>query len=436
MHEAETTSQMRPQTGWKQVFAWALYDWANSAFAATVMAVFFPVFFKEYASVGVSVGTSTFQLGIANSVGSLVIVALAPVLGAIADRGGTKKRFLAFFAFLGILMTGALQLVDRGDWLFAAALYVAGVIGFSGSNIFYDSLLISVAEERRVDAVSGLGYALGYLGGGLLLAVNTWMVQSPQTFGLADAAAATKASFVSVAVWWALFSLPILFFVHEPRRVVERPGWSAVGAGLRQLLATFRHVRQLRAVMLFLVGYWLYIDGLDTIVRMAVDFGLSLGFDAGNLVIAILITQFVGFPAAIAYGWLGQRIGPRRGIFIGLAVYMGVCVWGYFMDSVAEFYVMAIVVGLVQGGVQALSRSFYTRIIPRTMAGEFFGFYNMLGKFAVVLGPPLMGAVSVATGNPRYSILAIIVLFVIGAALLYLVDETKGRAAAEALERA
>jgi UMF1 family MFS transporter len=426
---------MPPQRGWKQITSWALYDWANSAYATTVIAGLFPVFFKEYWSTGASVGESTLQLGAANSLASIVIVVLAPVLGAIADRGSAKKKFLLFFTAMGVVMTGGLYFVAAGHWQYAAALYVLGTIGFSGGNIFYDALIVNVAEPKRVDFVSALGFALGYLGGGILFAVNVYMTLHPEVFGLADQTTAVRVAFVCVAVWWGLFSLPLLLFVHEPRTAAAGLGWRAVVGGFRQLKATFQEVRRLRVVFLFLLGYWLYIDGVDTIVRMAVDYGMSLGFPSSSLIVALLITQFVGFPAAIAFGKFGERIGAKHALFVGIGVYVAVCIWGYYMDSAAEFYAIAVAVGLVQGGVQALSRSFYTRIIPASKAGEFFGFYNMLGKFAAVIGPLLMGWVSVATGNPRYSILSLIILFGAGAALLYFVDEAKGRAAAAALER-
>jgi UMF1 family MFS transporter len=420
--------------GRRATMSWAFYDWANSAFAAVVMAVFFPLFFKDYASVGADAALTIRRLGDANALGSLLIVLLAPVLGAIADRGEAKKRFLVFFAFIGMVTTAGLFFVEKGAWEIAAALYILGVIGFSGSNIFYDSLLMSVADERKVDFVSGLGYALGYLGGGLLLAASIWMVRWPDAFGLEDAHEAMKVAFVAVGAWWAVFTVPLLLFVREPTTGV-RQGVAAVAAGFRQLAATFREVRRLRVVMVFLLAYWLYIDGVDTIVRMAAVYGRTLGFGMDDIALAFLITQFIGFPAAIAYSKMGEKIGLKPAIFIGLGVYVGVCVWGYVMRSVWEFYAIAVAVGLVQGGVQALSRSFYTRIIPADKAGEFFGFYNMLGKFAAVLGPLMMGWVSVATGNPRYSILTVIVLFVAGAVFLARVDEAEGRRMASALER-
>jgi UMF1 family MFS transporter len=418
----------------KKVVSWALYDWANSAFATTVIAGFFPVFFKQYWSTGSAVTESTFRLGAANSIASLVIVLLAPILGAIADKGGAKKRFLMFFALMGAVMTGALYFVAEGNWLLAVLLYVAGLIGFFGANIFYDSLLVNVGEPKKLDMVSALGYSFGYLGGGLLFAFNVFMTYRPELFGLSSVADAVRLSFISVAIWWAVFSIPVFLFVKEPKP--ERPvgGWKAVTGGVRQLKDTFHEVRRLKVVFLFLIGYWLYIDGVDTIVRMAVDYGLSIGFDSSGLVLALLLTQFIGFPSAIVFGKIGEKLGAKTGIFIGLGVYVLVTAWAYFMTSVAEFYALAVAIGLVQGGVQSLSRSLYARIIPANKSAEFFGFYNMLGKFAAVIGPVMMGWVGVAFGSSRLGILSIIVLFIAGAALLYRVDVDEGARMAQALE--
>ena len=418
----------------RSVYSWALYDWANSAFATTVIAGFFPIFFKQFWSEGADVTVSTLRLGTANSVASIVVALLAPFLGAIADKGSAKKRFLLFFTVLAILMTVGLYLVGQGQWKSAVLVYVTASIGFSAAMIFYDSLIVSVASAERADVVSANGYALGYLGGGLLFAVNVFMTLKPHVFGLDSAGQAVRISFITVAVWWALFSIPIFLFVKEPPG--ERlSGLTAVTAGFHQLKRTFTELRKLKTVFFFLIGYWLYIDGVQTVTRMAVDFGLSLGFSSQSLIVALLITQFVGFPAAIAFGKIGEKIGAKRGIYIGLAVYAALCMYGFFMTTVTQLYALAITIGLVQGGVQSLSRSLYSRIIPRSKAAEFFGFYNMLGKFATVIGPILMGWIGVLTGNPRYSILLLVVLFVAGAAFLPVVDEQKGKAAASELER-
>ena len=402
-------------------WSWALYDWANSAFATTVMAGFFPVFFKQYWNTGVSVTESTFRLGLTSSLASLLIVFMAPVLGAVADCLGRRKGMLLAFAFLGIVMTAGLGLVDAGEWWLAAVLYVMALVGFSGANIFYDSLLPFVSDSADLDRVSALGFSLGYLGGGLLLTLNVLMSMHPDWFGFTDSTAAVRLSFSMVAVWWLVFSLPLVLNVPEPDCHPETVPVNMLKAGFSRVWGTLHEIRQLRNVWLFLVAYWLYIDGVDTIVRMAVDYGLSLGFDHKHLILALLITQFTGFPAALVFGRLGSRFGPRQGIIIALVIYMLITLRGALMNDVSEFYFLAFMIGLAQGGIQALSRSLYARMIPKSRSAEFFGFYNMLGKFAAVLGPVMMGWVGSLTGSPRAGILSLLVLFLAGTMVLMLV---------------
>jgi len=576
----------------KRVFGWTMYDWANSAFATTVMAGFFPVFFKSYWSAGADVNQSTAMLGYANSLASLVVALLAPILGAIADQSSGKKRFLIFFAYLGILMTGCLFMVKFGQWLLAAILYVLGTVGFSGANVFYDSLLPDVADEKKIDYVSSKGFALGYLGGGLLFLLNVLWVLQPKMFGfprevnslIADQLTkdateihlasdadfsipgdkqsakaiiisnfnipiqdikmvensisndiwikvemphgmnpdllekevnfgqykqgeiaaisedgqsfrignltrkitdvsevefsirneitytgftngrltgvtgldshfgnitiksdflsppieflSIRVSFLSVALWWAIFTIPLILYVKERQKVrKEQQKVNYIKLGFVQLGQTFKKIRHLRIVFLFLVAYWLYIDGVDTVIRMAVDYGMSIGFPSNALIVALLITQFVGFPSALVFGRMGERWDVKKSIFIAIAVYLMVTFYGVMMTKVIEFYVLAIVIGLVQGGIQALSRSFYSRLIPKDQTAEFYGFYNMLGKFAVIFGPVIIATVGLIVRRMGYSaniasragIASVSILFLIGGVLLYFVDEQKGK---------
>lgn len=419
----------------KAEFGWSMYDWANSAFTTTIMAGFFPVFFKEYWSQGAEVTVSTAKLGFANSLASIIVAVMAPILGAIADCAGHKKKFLIFFATLGSLASVALYFVAQGEWLMAAMIYVVGTIGFSGSLTFYDGLLPSVADEHRIDYISSLGYAMGYLGGGVLFLLNVAMTLSPTTFGLTDAGEAVRLSFISVGIWWGVFTLPIIWFVPEAKRKNASSMSALVAAGFKQLGHTFRKVRHLRMIFLFLAAYWLYIDGVDTIIRMAVDYGMSIGFKRDELIKALLITQFVGFPCAIVFGRLGEKIGAKRSIFIGIAVYLAVVLWAVQMSEAWEFYTLAVVIGFVQGGIQALSRSFYSRLIPHDQAAEFYGFYNLLGKFAVIFGPILIGLTGLISHNPRVGIASIAILFIAGGFLLFFVDEAQGREEAKLLAR-
>jgi UMF1 family MFS transporter len=427
----------------KAILGWAFYDWANSAFATTIMAGLFPLFFKQFWNAGVDATVSTARLGLANSIAGTTVALLAPVLGAIADKGTSRKKFLMFFACIGMVMTSSLYMVSKGSWPFAISLYIFAIIGFSGGNIFYDSLITGVASEKKLDFVSSLGFALGYLGGGILFALNVWMTLKPEAFGFSNAQEAVKFSFLTVGIWWAVFSIPLIVFVKEPENANVNNGINVVKAGLVQLQKTFHEIRHLKTIFLFLFAYWLYIDGVDTIIVMAVDYGISIGLQANDLIVALLITQFVGFPSAIGFGYLSGRVGAKRSIFIAIAVYLFVIVWGAFMQSRNEFYVLAVTVGLVQGGVQALSRSFYARIIPPEKSAEYFGFYNMIGKFATVLGPVFMGGTGLLVRSMGYSsntasrvsITSLSLFFIIGGVLLYFVNEEKGREEAKYLSR-
>ncbi len=411
----------------KKVWSWAFYDWANSAFSTTVMAGFFPIFFEKYWSNPDDVIQSTYQLGWANSIASILIAAISPFLGAVADRGSAKKKFLFFFAYLGILMTGGLWMVDQGEWQTAILFYVIASVGFLGGNIFYDSLLPSIATNEDVDYVSSLGFAVGYIGGGLLFLVNVLMYQYPEWFGIADAPTAIKLSFLTVAVWWAIFTVPILLFVPEPENENSVPLLLALKAGAKQLKETFNHIIEMRVIGMFLLAYWFYIDGVDTIIRMAVKMGSSMGFEAGVLITALLMVQFIAFPAALLYNRFAQKIGTKNAVFVAIGGYGVITFLGYFMTNPIHFYMLAAMIGLFQGGIQALSRSLYARLIPVGKEGEFFGFYNMLGKFAAVIGPVLMGWVTLVTGSVRFGILSILILFIIGAILLSKVDFETGQ---------
>ncbi len=430
----------------KATWGWALYDWANSAFATTIMAGFFPIFFKHYWNSGVDANISTARLGFGNAVASLLVALMAPLIGAIADYNDSRKRFLLFFAYLGVMSTACLFFIPSGEWLLAVIMYVVAVIGFSGANIFYDSLLPFVAPKDKRDYVSGLGYALGYLGGGLLFLLNVLMVTKPSWFALKSETLAVRYSFLSVAIWWGVFSIFPAIWVPEPtttgRRLNPSNRFHGIFSGVSEVITTVKKIAKSRNILLFLTAYWLYIEGVDTIVRMAVDYGMSIGFDSKILISALLITQFVGFPATIGFTGLSRYLGTKNSIFAAIAIYVLITLWGIFMRKSFEFYILAILIGLVQGGIQALSRSYYSRLIPEEKSGEYFGFYNMLGKFAAIVGPALV-AVSVLVarkllviarvheGNisniaeiaSRCGIASLLILFGAGAALLIFVKD-------------
>ncbi len=421
----------------RTVLSWALYDWANSAFATTIIAGFFPVYYSVLTE-DMAVGDSQFWFNITLAGSSILVAVAAPVLGAISDRGGNRKKFLAAFALIGILMSAGLAWVHAGLWWVGLLLYGAGSIGFSGANIFYDSMIVEVSEPREFDLVSAYGYALGYIGGGLLFALNVLMVTQPHWFGLADASAALSLSFISVAAWWGVFTVPLLLWAKETAPQEQPSTPQAIRQGLRQLRHTFGELRRMKVLFIFLIAYWFYIDGVGTIIKMAVFFGdRILELPRESLITALLLTQFVAFPAALAFGWIGQRIGPRRAILGGLAVYLSVVLYAWrWLDSAADFYVLAGAVGLVQGGVQSLSRSLYARFVPKSKSAEFFGFFNMVGKFAAILGPLLMAATPllISGADERDSILSLLLLFVIGGWLLWKVDVAAGMRAAREMD--
>jgi len=414
----------------KSVVSWALYDWANSAFSLTVVTAFFPILLGAYWNEGADSTVTTFRLGIANATASLLVALLAPVLGAVADHLGRRRRMLALFAMLGVSMTAALFWVEQGYWQLAILLYALAYIGFAGGNSFYDALLACVSSRAELDRVSAYGFALGYLGGALLFTLNVVMVTNPELFGLHDAAEAMRWSFLLVGIWWAVFTLPVLLWVDEGAVTVnEKPVHSVyvlLATGWSRVFTTLKNIRQHRSLVLFLLAYWLYIDGVYTIIKMAVDYGMSRGLATEDLISAILLTNFVGFPAAILFGILGARIGAKRGIYIGLGVYIVTTLAAPFVSEGWHFYVLAFTIGLVQGGVQSLSRSFFARLIPAGRDAEFFGFYNMLGKFAAILGPALTGIVTLLTGSQRLGILSVLILFVAGLLLLVRVPAAAG----------
>ncbi len=416
--------------------SWAMYDWANSAFATTIMGAVLPVYFARVAAGDLPGNLATAYWGYTTAIGMTIIALASPVLGAMADFMGAKKRFLAAFMSLGVTATASLYFITHGEWVLASVLFIFGNIGFAGANVFYDSLLPHVASEEEVDRVSTAGYAIGYVGGGVLLALNLAMVMKPGIFGFADAGIATRAAFVSVAVWWAGFSIPLLRDVREPPRRLEADetgeaeGISPVRAGFRRLFETLGEIRQHKELLKFLIAFWLYTDGIGTIIKMASIYGAEIGLGQNTLIGAFLVVQFLGIPFTFAFGALAGRIGARNGIYIALAVYALISAFAYFMSVAWHFWVLAVAVAMVQGGSQALSRSLYTTLVPRGKSSEFFGFFSVFAKFAGIFGPALMGWVAAVTGSGRYGILSLVIFFAGGIIMLSRVDIEAGRRAA------
>jgi len=409
--------------------AWALYDWANSAFMTTVVAAVFPIYYAKVAADGLTDAAATFRFGVATTIALTCVAFFSPPLGALADASGSKKRLLTLFTGIGVLATAGLGFVGRGDWALALGLFMLGNIGIYGSITFYDALLPHVAKPEELDRVSTAGYALGYLGGGLLLALNLAWIQKPALFGLPDAAVATRLAFVSVAVWWALFTIPILRRVAEPPVPAGAEHVSVVTAFAR-LGGTLRGLRRYRDAFTMLLAFMLYNDGIGTIIRMATLYGTQVGIDQGSLIGALLLVQFIGVPAAFVFGAIADRVGAKPAILGSLAIYTVVSVLAFRMRTGTDFFILAGLVGLVQGGSQALSRSVFATLIPRDRTAEFFGFFSVFEKFAGVFGPLLFSAAVAITQDTRAAILSVILFFVAGAVLLLRVDVEAGRRAA------
>ncbi len=429
--------------------AWAMYDWANSAMVCVIITAVFPIYYSSVACRGMKAEEASRLFADVTTFGMLIIAVLSPVLGTMADFKGNKKAMLGGFMVLGVLACAGMFFIHQGDWILASALFILANIGANGSFVFYDSLLPHIARDDEVNRVSTAGYALGYLGGGVLLALNLAWISKPEWFGLPSGADLTpsqatlpaRLAFLSVAVWWLLFSIPLFRRVSEPRASGLPPGLVGneafpIRAAVGRLVETGRALGRYRQAVLLLVAFLIYNDGIGTIMRMATIYATELKFDQGITIASILLVQFVGIPFAFLFGMLADRIGARPSIALGLVVYAGICVYGYFMTTQWQFLVLAILVGTVQGGTQALSRSLFASMIPRDKSGEFFGFFGTFEKFAGIFGPLVFARINMLTGSSRGSILAIIAFFVVGGAMLAFVNVEEGQRRARAEDKA
>ena len=423
--------------GSPQLRAWAMYDWANSAYYTTIVAAVFPIYYQSVVAADLPAAVATSRFAWATTIAIMIVAFVAPLLGAIADYASLKKRMLAVFALVGALSAIALFWVERGDWGLALTLFVIGNIGVAGSIVFYESLLPHLVEPKDLDRVSSAGYAIGYCGGGVLLAINLLMIQKPGWFGIPDTGTGVRLALASVGVWWLLFSIPLFRRVPEPpasRRAGPAEHGNIVMIGVRRLVQTFRELRQYKQAFLLLLAFLVYNDGIQTIIRMATIFGTEIGIDQSAMIAALLITQFIGVPFAFVFGALAGRIGAKVAVFCGLGVYAFIIVLAYFMSSAIHFYALAILVGMVQGGTQALSRSMFASMIPRQKSSEFFAFFGVFERYAGILGPLIFAVMIEATGESRNAILAVLSFFVIGGGILTFVDVEAGRRTARAAE--
>ncbi|HEY3011988.1 MAG TPA: MFS transporter [Gemmatimonadales bacterium] len=433
--------------GRPELRAWAMYDWAASAMQTTIMVAVFPIYFVKVAGAGLAESGATQRLATVNTLALVVIALLSPILGAVSDYRGTKKRFLAVFMLIGVAAVVGMLFVERGDLDLASVLFTVSLIGVAGSFVFYEALLPHIARPGEIDRVSTAGYALGYVGGGLLLALNLAWIQRPDWFGLpsgpglspSQATLPVRLAFVSVAVWWVTFSLPLFRRVPEPRPTLEldeRRDENPVKMAFVRLAETFRELRSYRHAFLMLLAFLIYNDGIQTIIKMATAYGTELGIGQNALIGAILLVQFVGIPCSFLFGMLAGRIGAKRALFLGLLAYTAISLLGYFMKTATHFYLLAGLVGMVQGGTQALSRSLFASMIPQHKSGEFFGFFSVFEKFAGIFGPLIFAGTIAVTGSSRNAILSVILFFAVGALLLWPVDVDEGQRIARAADEA
>jgi len=429
-----TPSPEAPERDYQRVInAWAMYDWANSAFAVIILTAIFPVYYRALVTnAGRSPEDATAYWAYTTSASLLVIALLGPVLGAMADIVGGKKRFLGVAVMLGVLGSISLAFLREDRFLLGSLMFAIGNLGFAGGNIFYEALLPHVARPNDMDRVSARGYALGYLGGGLLLIINVLWLLRPDWFWMPNREFALRASFVSAGIWWFIFALPLFRNVPEPGgRDQARISLRVVMSGFQRLVRTLRQIRRYRQLALFLVAFWLYNDGIGTIIKIATAYGDEIGIHHNHMLIALVLTQFIGFPSTLGFGTLAQYLGAKQSIFVGLAAYLVISIAGFFMTSASHFYVLAVLVGLVQGGTQALSRSLFATMVPKARSSEFFGFFSTGQKLAGVIGPTLFGLMGQLSGSSRWGILSVALLFVVGAGLLWRVNEEEGRRVAE-----
>lgn len=416
-----------------------MYDWAASGVQTTIQVAVFPIYFIHIAESTVGASQGRQYIAFANSISIALVAMLAPILGAVADYSAAKKRMLGTFMGVGVAASALMYLIDRGDLMLAAVLFVVTNVAVAGSYVFYESLLPHIASEKEVDRVSTAGYALGYVGGGILLALNLAWIRKPEWFGLAgfSGSVPTRLALASVAVWWLLFAIPLFRRVPEPPRMLEtdeRRGQNPMRAALHRLTETFHELRGYKHAFLMLLAFLIYNDGITTIQKMAAVYGTELGIPDSALIGAILIVQFVGIPFSFLFGALAGKIGTKPAIFVGIGVYAVISIFGFFMQTATHFFILAMLVGTVQGGTQALSRSLFATMIPRHKSGEFFGFFSVFSKFAGIFGPLLWGWMIGLTGSGRYGILSIIAFFFIGAGILTLVNPVEGERAARAAD--
>lgn len=404
----------------KEERSWIFYDWACSAYTMTVLTVILPIFFKSYAANGIESNLSTAYWGYANSIATLFIALCAPILGTIADYKGYKKKFFNIFFALGVASTILLIIPKEGNWFLCLVFFIISSIGYSGSNIFYDSFLVDVTAKDKMDWISSSGFAYGYIGSTIPFIISMFFVLKPSLFGM-DTIGASKLAFIITAIWWFIFTIPMIKNVHQIHYI--EPEKNPIQQSFKRLFSTLKDISSNKKIFMFLIAYFFYIDGVSTIIKMSVSYGVDVGISSNTLIVILLVTQFVAFPFALLFGKLAKKFSAKKMIFLGIIIYTLVTVYAFFLQTAIQFWIMAMVVATAQGGIQALSRSYFGKIIPKERSSEFFGFYNVFGRFAAILGPLLVAIVTQMTGQSRYGVLSLLLLFIIGGILFIRVED-------------
>lgn len=414
----------------KKEKSWVMYDWASSAYTLIITTAIFPIYFKSSATAaGIDGADSTAYLGYTIAIFTTILALLGPIMGTIADYEGLKKKFFRIFFFIGIAFTLALAFVPFENWLMLLVVYTFAALGATGANVFYDSFIVDVTTDERMAKVSARGYAMGYIGSLFTFIIAMGIIVLSGSGVLPFAAdTASKIAFFITAIWWIVFSIPIFKHVKQEHFVPREP--NPVSQSFKRLATTFKEIRKYRAVFLFLLAYFFYIDGVGTIISMSTAYGTDLGLDTNWLLGILFLTQLVAAPFAFLYGHLATKFGEKTMLYVGIFVYTIVCMYAFFMDSVTDFFILAMLVGTSQGGIQALSRSYFGKLVPKQNSNEFFGFYNIFGRFAAILGPLLVGVTAQITGNSSMGVFSLIILFIIGFIILRFVPEPNHHAPA------
>lgn len=416
-----------------------MYDFANSAFATTILAVIFNQYFATVVAGGergVSLfgvrlhGASFFTFTI--SVSMAVSAVFSPLLGAVADASGLKKRFLMGFCYTAVLFTGLLYFVHAGDYWMGGIFFIIANIGFAEGNIFYNAFLPEISTEQNIGRISGLGWALGYLGGGALLAINLIMLKYPVWFGFPGGYFTVHDCFFSVALWWLIFSVPTFLFLKEKtKESLPSPEAGYFRSGYQRLRHTFYRIRTFRELTKFLIAYLIYNDGIETVIVMASIFGAEvLGMETGELILFFLMIQAIAFIGSLLFGYLADVIGNKRTVMISLGIWSLIVLWAFLLglvwDPKTEYWILGVLTAIVLGGSQSASRSLQGIFTPDTNSAEFFAFFGVSGKFASIFGPLVYGILIAITGSVRSGILSVLLFFLVGMAILTTVDEKKG----------